>query len=101
MSEFLPETVTGTVATNEVVTVETNYLLGGMQHVFRFANGRGASVLCHGGSYGGKDGLWEIAVLKADGDLDYSTPITSDVLGWLDVPEVESTLRAIMALPPV
>ena len=72
---------------------------GGTQVRFKFANGRGASVVSHKYSYGGDAGLWEIAVLNRHGHLDYSTPITDDVIGRLPESEVRATLAAIRALP--
>ena len=62
---------------------------GGIQHVFRFPNGYGASVVKHRYSYGSNANLWEMAVLKFNGDaeedweIEYGTDITSDVLGYL------------------
>ena len=67
--------------------------------VFTFPNGRGASVIRHKGSYGGHAGLWELAVLDRTGELDYSTPITGDVLGYLTPAEVVGTLELIRDLP--
>lgn len=78
---------------------------GGIQHVYRFPNGYGASVVQHSFSYGGKDGLWELAVVRFTGDGDrefslcYDTHITSDVLGWLSDEDVNKTLDDIEALP--
>jgi len=78
--------------------VETSRLHGGIQYLFRFENGYGASLVNHSGSYGN-----EIAVIRWDenGEFDivYDTPVTSDVLGWLFPDEIESTLDAIKALP--
>ena len=54
----------------------------GIGYVYEFENGYGASVVKHDGSYGGKQGLYEIAVLDSTGDLCYSTPITDDVIGY-------------------
>lgn len=79
----------------------------GSQKVYRFSNGYGASVVCHIFSYGGASGLSELAVIKFNSDnaldfeLDYSTPITGDVLGHLNDSEVNKALLAIAALPPV
>lgn len=69
-----------------------------VQHIYTFANGYSASVIQGPYSYGGPAGLWEIAVLR-DGRLDYSTPITDDVLGRLTDSEVGEVLAAIAALP--
>lgn len=81
---------------------------GGIQYVAVFPNGKGASIVRHDFSYGNDEGLWELAVLKDikgipfdDGfsfDLDYSTPITDDVLGYLTEEDVNSTLVKISEL---
>lgn len=73
-------------------------LHGGEQHTFKFANGYGASVVRHSFSYGRESGRWELAVLNPSGGVDYDTPITDDVLGHLDVDEVNATLGQIEAL---
>lgn len=70
----------------------------GQAYRFYFPNGYGASVVRHGGSYGGREGLWELAVLDSNNKLTYNTPITNDVLGWLDVSEVNNLLDRIVAL---
>ena len=76
---------------------------GAVQKLYKFANGYGASVVKGEHTYGGDEGLWELAVLKfkTDGDfvLDYSTPITEDVEGHLTDDAVEELLDRIEALP--
>ena len=73
---------------------------GGQQLVFRFPNGYGASLINSPMSYGN-----ELGVVRFDGDncddwhLDYDTPITDDVLGYLSAEQIEATLDAIAALP--
>jgi hypothetical protein len=64
-----------------------------------FGNGRGVSIVRHDYSYGGKQGLFEVGVLGLDGELDYSTPVTGDVLGWQTVAEVVLTMKAVADLP--
>ena len=64
----------------------------------RFANGYGVSVVRHDHSYGGPDGLYELAVLGKDGELTYTTPITSDVLGWLQPEEVSHWMQQVEQL---
>ena len=71
----------------------------GVQDIYRFKNGYGASVVCSRGSYGGKQGLKELAVLDKDGSLCYDTPVTSDVIGWLTDEQVEVYLSQIASLP--
>ena len=73
--------------------------------IYRFANGWGASVVSHSSSYGGLEAL-ELAVVTFSSDdifdvkLNYTTPITDDVLGHLDRPDFLRTLIAIADLPP-
>lgn len=69
------------------------------QKIYRFGNGYGASVVCSDMSYGGKEGLFEIAVLDLAGDIVYDTPVTDDVIGWLDFDGVAKTLQQIQNLP--
>lgn len=63
-----------------------------------FDNGYGASVVSHTYSYGGPQGLYEIAVLRGD-DLVYNTSITDDVIGHLTEDEVTEVLKQIQQLP--
>lgn len=71
-------------------------LVPGTEWIFSFPNGYGASVVNDG--YGARAGLYELAVLDADGHLTYETPITDDVLGYLTEAEVADALTAIAAL---
>lgn len=77
--------------------VETNNHMEGIQKVYKFPNGYGASVIRHKGSYGYSKGLWELAVLEG-GELCYDTEITNDVIGHLNDPEVDRLLRRIQQL---
>ncbi len=70
----------------------------GTQRIYQFPNGYGASVVKNDMSYGGKNGLWELAVLDADGGLCYDTPITDDVIGHLNDPQVDDILGQIFRL---
>jgi hypothetical protein len=68
-----------------------------------FANNRGVSVSRSDTSYGGRDGLYELAVLgkTVNGyDLDYSTSVTDNVVGYLEWPDIEKLLLQVQALPP-
>jgi len=64
-----------------------------------FDNGFGASVVKTDFSYGGKDGLYELAVIDTKGDITYSTHITDDVVGYLTEQEVTDLLKEIQQLP--
>ena len=68
------------------------------QKIYKFDNGYGASVVCNFGTYGAKDGLFEVAVLDSNGDIAYNTPISGDVIGWLDFADVADILNKIKAL---
>ena len=63
-----------------------------------FDNGFGASIVRHENSYGGTKGLYELAVLDKDGYLNYDTPITDDVLGYLTPEKVTEILIKIQDL---
>lgn len=72
---------------------EQNFYLSGWQTKYHFENGYGASVINHNGSYG-----LELGVLY-DGVLDYSTPITSDVVPCIkDEEELDKLLKYIKEL---
>ena len=70
----------------------------GKQAIIYFDNGYGASVVCHEHSYGGKEGLYELAVLDEEGQLCYDTPVTNDVMGYLTEDEVTNLLKQIQEL---
>lgn len=63
-----------------------------------FPNGYSASVVSHAGSYGGRDKLFEVAVVY-DNNIVYDTPVTQDVIGFLDFQGVADTLKKIENLP--
>ncbi len=91
---------------------------GGIQRLYRFPNGYGASVVRFKTSWGGygsytsNESEWELAVIKWDSNkeddfhLIYDTPITNDVIGHLKSkvdacgrPSVEYYLQKIKDLP--
>jgi len=80
---------------------------GAIQKIYRFANGYGASVVKGEHTYGGEEGLWELAVIIFGKGTDnnhtyqlvYDTPITQDVEGNLNDDEVEKLLDQIFVLP--
>jgi hypothetical protein len=63
-----------------------------------FDNGYGVSVVSHTYSYGGKDGLYEIAVLDSEGELTYETSVTNDVIGYLTEEEVSGVMKKVQEL---
>ena len=66
---------------------------------YQFENGYGASVACHTGSYGGEEGLYELALTDDDGDIITSpndpTSNWQDVKGYLTESEVDALLLEI------
>jgi len=79
----------------------------GIQKIWRFKNGYGASVVRFKigeiyGSYTSNEKEWELAVIKfnkkGDWDITYKTEITDDVIGHLTDDEVEKLLRRIKSL---
>ena len=83
---------------NKQYFTSTCPVLDGCEIQFTFPNGYVASVLRHSKSYGGFEGLWEIAVMY-NNEIVYDTPITSDVLGWQTNENVEKVLNQIRKLP--
>lgn len=77
----------------------------GIQRVYRFDNGFGASVVRHPFSYGHQEGKWELALLQFFGTgeedwfLVYDRYDFNDVLGYLSDSEVEDTLYRIQSFP--
>lgn len=71
--------------------------LDGVHARIDFDNGYGASIVRTFFSYGGKAGLYELAVTK-DGELTYDTPITNNVLGYLKEQDIEEILTNIRNL---
>ena len=82
---------------NDLEFKELDSFYNGVQSRTYFDNGYGVSVVKHEYSYGGKDGLYELAVLKGD-ELCYDTPVTSDVEGYLSEDEVTELLKQIQEL---
>ncbi len=70
---------------------------GGVYARIDFANGYTASIIMNQYSYGGPDGLYEIAVLRGD-DVVYDTPVTDDVIGGVEPENVTKILKQIEEL---
>lgn len=86
---------------NDLRIVDFNHF-DGIRYVFIFDNGYGASVVKFSGSYGGREDLWELAVLMRNDNGEYylnrDTPITNKVLGYLSDKEVNNYLSQIKEL---
>ena len=72
--------------------------MSGVRSRMMFENGFGVSVVSHTYSYGGKDGLFEIAVLDKEGNLTYETSVTSDVIGYLNPKDVTEIMENVQSL---
>jgi hypothetical protein len=76
------------------------YGLSGKRARMMFDNGYGVSVIQSSMTYGGKEGLYELAVLDdEEGDPIYYTSITMDVLGWLTEDDVSLHMSEVQSLP--
>jgi hypothetical protein len=71
---------------------------GGIISRISFDNGYGASIVKSPMSYGGKNGLYELAVLDSNGELTYDTPVTNDVEGYLNEEDITKLLEQIQKL---
>ena len=70
----------------------------GVQARHFFDNGYGVSVIKSSNSYGGSEGLYELAVLQGleeDWEICYDTPIADDVMGYLTIEDVETVLTQV------
>lgn len=79
--------------------IEFSRYIGHMQTVYKFPNGFGASVI---EIYYYEEDYIEVAVVKFDKNgeyrLDYSTPITDDVIVVTDIEERDNVLQQICDL---
>ena len=69
-----------------------------------FDNHYGVSIIKTPYSYGGKEGLYELAILvMKPGDkyseLCYDTPITNDVMGYLTPEDITDIMKQVSELP--
>ena len=71
---------------------------GGKRAEHTFPNGYTASVITGGQSYTSRHKPYEIAVMR-DGELDYTTPITDNVIPYLTEEAANEVLAKIEALP--
>ena len=82
----------------EFEPLDSEFLVGKACRI-QFDNGWGASVVSHTYSYGGKQGLYELAVLDSTGELHYDNPVADgDVKGYLSEEEVSDLLIQIQKL---
>lgn len=70
----------------------------GVHARMNFENGYGVSVIQTRFSYGGDEGLYEMAVLKGK-DICDDTPVANDVLGYLTKEDVTEKMMLVQELP--
>lgn len=73
---------------------EKDKVLQGVYAKMNFPNNYGVSVIRNRYSYGGAQGLYELAVLYK-GEITYNTPITNNVLGHLNEQEVSEVMNKV------
>ena len=87
---------------NKIVNQTESRGISGVQFIIEFQNGYGASIINNFMSYGGEDGLLELAVIIFDSEGDwkicYDTEITDDVIGYLTFEQTEEILDKISEL---
>ena len=71
---------------------------GGIISRIIFDNGYGATIVQGPHSYGGSDGLYELAVIGKNDEICYDTPVTGDVEGYLSEAQVTDLLIKIQQL---
>ena len=76
------------------------------EHAFHiFDNHQGVSVVRGPYTYGGRKGLYELAVIymapeDKESQLVYDTPVTNDIMGYLTPDNVTDIMAQVEALPP-
>ena len=71
----------------------------GITSRIQFDNGYGVSVVTGLYTYGGPDGLYELAVIDSNGEICYTTSITNDVIGYLRHEDVTDVMAKVQQLP--
>jgi len=77
---------------------KTHAIGEGIQSRLSFDNDYGVSVVRTSFTYGGKEGLYELAVLDEHGNLTYNTSVTNDVIGYLSEDEVTDIMEQVQKL---
>jgi hypothetical protein len=82
----------------EDLDFQTHDDLRGVVSRLMFDNGYGVSVVRHPYSYGGDQGLYELAVLDSEGNLTYETEVTNDVIGYLTPEDVTEHMIEVQSI---
>ena len=81
-----------------VVIEDTEF---GKQGLIRLDNGLEISIVQNDLSYGGKQGLYEIAAMKPNGSLVYIEEWKDEVKGWLTPEYIDKELEILQELHPI
>lgn len=80
-------------------------LFDGVQKIYKFDNGYGASVVKHSFSYGHELDQWELALVTFDKEnniqIEYNPMISDDVIGNLEEYQVDDILEKIKNLSSI
>lgn len=80
---------------SDLIFIEHPVHIGGVQARLDFPNGFGVSVVKTPFSYGGNQGLYELAVFK-DGHIHYENKVANgDVVGYLREEDVTDAMKVI------
>ena len=82
----------------EFIEINDAPFMVGKKSRMHFDNGFGVSVVSLSYSFGGRDGLYEIAVLDSDDNITYETPVTNDVIGYLTEEDVTDVMKQVQEL---
>lgn len=97
------EIVKSTTLEDKVVdsTVVSREITGGKQMILRFKNDYGVSIIQNVFSYGGSEGLYELAVIKLLGEKigDFKLVSEGDVVGRLTQEEALSLAERVAEFP--
>jgi hypothetical protein len=85
---------------NGLKEFKSQQIFNGIQIKYYFKNGYAASIVMHQHSYGGDEGLFELALMNHNDDLIYKDDF-EDVLGYLNFGEVETMLSVISFFKPL
>jgi hypothetical protein len=90
----------------EPVEVRPFERIEGVQKIYRFRNATGASVIKGSHTYGGEEGMWEVAPVYFVGASNYEFELfypkevcpDGDVIGWCEDDDVEEKLAILNSL---
>jgi len=85
---------------NRLKEFKSQQIHDGIQIKYYFKNGYAASIVMHNWSYGGDEGLFELALMNHNDKIIYKEDF-GEVLGYLDFGQVELMLTMISFFKPL